>query len=179
MKKSFLVVLLLILFSIPIFADSSNEWIVFDHWENGQATIWKVKPDGSELTQLTDGYRDTSPMVSHNGKYIIFRRIEASNSNGDLYIMDINGDNLKRLTNFIYENKSVGGWNSWSLDDKTIFLEACSQGDETTCEIYSIDKDGVSLKQLTDNSYRDRSPFVNPKTGKIIFISETSQEKCV
>jgi Tol biopolymer transport system component len=64
-----------------------------------EADVWKMRSDGSDLQNLTpntpgfDGY----PSFSGDGKQIVFR--SGRNGNLDLYLMNADGSNVRRLTN--------------------------------------------------------------------------------
>ena len=168
MKK---IVYLLLIVSIIIFSQNSygEEWIVFEHWEHGQEpSIWKVHPDGTDLTQLTQDVFSVIPSISHNGRFILFARNIGNYR--DLFIMDINGENIRRLTFFADNEMFVNGDSSWSLDDSKIVFVAGQRGQPTTNEIYIINSDGSGLEQLTNNNYDDETPTFHPLRNSVVFF---------
>ena len=64
-----------------------------------EAYVWKMRSDGSALQNLTpntpgfDGY----PSFSGDGKQIVF--LSGKNGSLDLYLMNGDGSNVRRLTN--------------------------------------------------------------------------------
>ena len=84
-----------------------GQWIAFTRGggptavktAKNEADVWKMRSDGSDLQNLTpntpgfDGY----PSFSGDGKQIVFR--SGRNGNLDLYLMNADGSNVRRLTN--------------------------------------------------------------------------------
>ncbi len=64
-----------------------------------EADVWKMRSDGSDLQNLTPntpGF-DGNPSFSGDGKQIVFR--SGRNGSIDLYLMNADGSNVRRLTN--------------------------------------------------------------------------------
>jgi len=62
----------------------------------GKNQIFIVKPDGSELTQLTETGNSEDPSFSPDGRYIVFSS-DRERPKG-VYIMRANGESQKRIT---------------------------------------------------------------------------------
>jgi len=74
-----------------------GEWIAYRFIQGDDYEIYKVKPDGSSRTDLTNNpAMDIEPDWSPDGKWVVF----SSNRGGnfDLYIMKPDGSELARLT---------------------------------------------------------------------------------
>lgn len=72
---------------------SRDDWIYFVSDRNGNKDIFRVRPDGSNLLQLTSSPNDeTLPTTSPDGALMLFRM------SGDLFSMQTDGTNLRRLT---------------------------------------------------------------------------------
>ncbi|WP_025323218.1 LamG-like jellyroll fold domain-containing protein [Deferrisoma camini] len=150
-----------------------DEWILFDHFEEDRVhrTIWKVRPDGSELTMLTDPNEISfSPAMSHDGTMVAFSRIENSDDKADIYIMDPDGRSVRRLT-YLSEDGKSAYWPSWSPDDTKIVFNAGVPGRGETYEIYTVDVETGVVTQLTNNESIDQLPIFHPQTGKIVFLT--------
>ena len=103
-----------------------GEWIVFeldsDAPEDQQmGTIWKVRADGSDMTQLTFGdYDDRQPNWSPRGERILFQRREPSGDNWDIYTIGPDGSNLRQITTLPSSETDA----SWSPDGRWIVYSA-------------------------------------------------------
>ena len=86
--------------------------------------------------------------------------------NFEIYVMDINGKNPRRLTN----NRDADWHPSWSPDGERIVF--CSKRDGgVTAEIYVMDADGSNPQRLTNNLHSDHSPSWSPDGERIVFCS--------
>src|SRR5439155_7011688 len=81
-----------------------GQWIAFTQgapsWEpDAEADIWKMRVDGSELQNLTANSpgNDSHPSFSGDGKQVVFR--SGRSGSFDLYLMNADGSNVRRLTN--------------------------------------------------------------------------------
>ena len=106
------------------------------------------------------------PSWSHDGKRIAFASDRKGDlANIDIYVMDADGGNLRRLT----ENRIYDWFPSWSPDGERIVFVSERDGNK---EIYVMDADGGNLQRLTDNRHSDwfpswlNSPFSVSPAGK-------------
>jgi Tol biopolymer transport system component len=84
-------------------------------------TLWIMTIDGDSQKQITNvnlGYA-TSPNWSPDGKNIIFQLTKKNKEDSDIYVIDINGENLRQYT----VNKSNDFAPIWTVDD---FIYFCS-----------------------------------------------------
>lgn len=63
----------------------------------GDFNIAVMRPDGSNLRVLTDGWQDEAPTWSPNGRIIQFFRTERGSGDTSLWQVDLTGRNLRRL----------------------------------------------------------------------------------
>lgn len=82
-------------------------------------TLWIMTTDGDSQKQITEpslGYA-TNPNWSPDGKNLIFQLSKKNKSDSDIYVIDINGENLKQYT----VNKSNDFSPYWTTDDYIYF----------------------------------------------------------
>ena len=100
--------------------------------------------DGSNLKQLTKleirGSNCWVAAVSPDGKQICF--VGDHEGNNDLYIMDIDGKNVRNLT----KHKANDQWPAWSHNGKWIAFSSTRSGKE---RLYVIRPKGTELRQIT------------------------------
>lgn len=146
-------------------------YIYFVRYKEFDQNIWRIKPDGTGLEKVTEGehQRNILDISPDSKRMLISSRRE--NPQGDIYVMDIDGKNVKRIT----ENKffEVGG--TFSPDGKTIVLAVqitpgVSKGWMGNAELYLYDADGKELKQLTKtDSTLEALPDFSPDGKKLVY----------
>jgi len=81
---------------------------VSDH--SGKNDLWSVNADGTGLRQLTDAtHKDQSPVVSPDGRYIVFQSCRNANSDRayNIWRVDADGRNPVQLTHGTYDSEPV------------------------------------------------------------------------
>jgi len=153
---------------------TDNEWIAFYSDRDDNPEIYVIHPDGSGLRRLTfDGAFDDSPAISPNGKQIAFLTARHDpqprfpDLKYEIYVVDINGENLQRLTN----TPAAETHPAWSPDGLTISFDADYDGDGYK-EIYTINLDGSELQRLTQNQANDQFADWSPDGKQIAFSSD-------
>ena len=82
-------------------------------------TIWIMSSEGDSPRQITDvslGYA-TNPNWGPDGKNLIFQLTKKNKADSDIYVVDVNGENLRQYT----FNKSNDFAPYWSVDDFIYF----------------------------------------------------------
>ncbi len=129
-----------------------GEWVLFHSNplvdEMPRFDIYKIRPDGSDLTNLTDSpgnnfMGDWSP----DGERIVF--VSQRDGNRELYVMNADGSNQTRLTD--------GGWENslprWSPNGQQIAFESNRSG--STYGVFVIDApNGQSAGTSLESSVR-------------------------
>ena len=93
-------------------------WMVFKSGEPGSRALFRVRPDGTNLEQLTKEYQNIQfESWSPDGEWMIFY----ANEGGvwDLYRMRADGTDIWNLTDDVNENAFV----SWSPDGEWMILQ--------------------------------------------------------
>lgn len=90
-------------YSTPVWANN-GDLIAFTKQINGQFQIGIMKSDGSGEKILTTAYLVEGPSFSPNGKAIIFEKEDSPGSQPALWTIDIDGSNLRKLTNNSYSS---------------------------------------------------------------------------
>jgi TolB protein len=120
----------------------------------------------NELVRLT-AVRDMYPFWSPDGQQIVFQSDRSSPMQGrdQLYIMNADGSELKRLTHHDASDETP----VWSPDGATILFSSYLTPENN--ELFLIDVDGTGLRRLTDNPGRDGHAGFSPDGSRIIFNS--------
>ena len=84
--------------------------------------------------------------------------------NMEIYVMDADGSNQRRLTNSPHYDNSP----SWSPDGTRIAFTSKRDGNY---EIYVMDADGSNQRRLTNSTHYDNSPSWSPDGARIAFDS--------
>jgi Tol biopolymer transport system component len=120
-------------------------WTMFK--DNG---IYVINSDGSNLKRLTfprKGYYDDRPDWSPDGTKIVFNSGKGGDDNWadwDIYVMDSDGGNIKKLT----DNPAQDFSPCWSPDGSKIAF--VSRRDNPNSDIYVMNVDGSNQKRITN-----------------------------
>ena len=171
----FCVVVALSLTPLMVVVDAQAQ-IAFSSKRDGNFEIYVMGVHGGNPRRLTNNpARDYAPSWSPDGKRIVF----CSDRDGhplripgwftsDIYVMDADGGNQRRLTNHPEDDKSP----SWSPDGTRIAFQSYRDNDRNhNIEIYVINVDGSNLQRLTNNLAADEAPAWSPDGEQIVFES--------
>ena len=150
--------------------DDAPDWspdgkrIAFESFRNGtNMDIYTMNPDGSEVTQLTDGHFDdmSRPSWSPTGSRIAFDRPSTSpNCCRDIFTMNPDGTGAMDVTHGS-GGSVVRASADWSPDGTKIAFHGqcpvCS-----SIQIYVINADGTGLAKLASNPTRNGAPAWQP-----------------
>lgn len=108
--------------------DPAGEYIYFNSNRTGTMQIWRMKPDGSDQTQLTfDPWNDWFPHISPDGKTMIFLSFGTDVDSGDhpfykhvvLRTMPVEGGE-PTIVAYVYGGQGTINVPSWSPDGKRV-----------------------------------------------------------
>jgi dipeptidyl aminopeptidase/acylaminoacyl peptidase len=105
--------------------------------------LYSVRPDGSGLRQLSSGSGlDSKPVVSPDGRLVVFERRAAAGAPADLYTVRAHGGGLHALTSGEADDHDA----DFSADGRTVAFVRSSGGND---DVYSVRPSGARLAHLT------------------------------
>ena len=160
----FSTILLLSCHSTPYSSEQSpEERIVFCSDRSGNYEIYTIRPDGSDLQQLTQtSAREGWPKWAPNGQQIIFTSDQSGT--GQIYLMNSDGSNVRNLSN----NKHNELDPVISPDGKKIAFISKATG---SYQLYTMDIDGSNRKQLTNIGPFNGRPDWSPNSRRLAYLS--------
>ena len=146
----------------PIFIDN-DERILFSYY-NLSNCLYSIKINGTDFNFFLDVPEtyETFLKASSNGSIITFTGIDAPNE--DIFTVNSDGSNLKRLTNSQEsERKSFFTPNNNGLIYEILFLH--------NYEIYSMNLDGSNQQNLTKSKYNESYPDISVDENFLVYTS--------
>ncbi len=167
--------------------------IVFTSLRDGDLDIYVMDADGSNVKRLTNqlGY-DGGPFFSYDGTKIVYRayhpeteaeradyqRLLKQNlirpSRLDIFVMDADGSNKRRLTNNGAANFAPyffpGG-------DRVIFASNMHEPEGRNFDLYAINIDGTGLERITSHEEFDGFPMFNSDGTQLVWGSNRFNAK--
>ena len=131
-----------------------------------EANIFLVNSDGSETVQLTDSGRNENPKFSPDGSRIAFSSYR--DGSRQIYIMNINGSNQKRIT---FTNDGIGRY-EWSPDGSQI---AFIRRSGNNAKIYIMDSDGSNIRQITDEKDSILDFDWSPDGSRLVYVGTINE----
>jgi Tol biopolymer transport system component len=117
--------------------------------------LYSVRPDGSGLRHLTSGTTlDSAPIVSPDGKRVVFERRAAAGTAADLYAVRVLGGGLHALTSGAENDHQA----DFSPDGRTLVFVRDSGGPNTSEDLYSMRASGTRLVRLTRTGVDEFKP---------------------
>jgi Tol biopolymer transport system component len=167
--------------------------IVFTSMRDDDPEIYVMDIDGQNQKRLTfeQGY-DGGPFFSSDGSKIVFRASrpqtedELSDYNElvkdgnvrpttlEIYIMDADGSNMKRITNF---GKASFAPYFHPDSKRIIFSSNVNSKKGRNFDLYLINTDGTGLEQITFNKTFDGFPMFTRNGKQLIFASNRFNKK--
>lgn len=132
-----------------------GSWIVFRAERDGDADLYVMEADGSDVTPLTDHPASDGthpwggPVVSPDGQRIAF--VSDRDGNREIYVVAPDGTDLTRVT----RSEGTDSYPTFSPDGQRIAFASERDGN---LEIYTIGVDGNGLTRITDHPAADTDP---------------------
>jgi Tol biopolymer transport system component len=131
------------------------------------AVIATVAADGSDRKELTSPYWDSvGAEYTQDDRHILFSS-QLDGLVAALWIMDIHGKHLRRLT----EPEIEAGGPDVSPDGKRVVFYSHQNSPKPT-SIFSMNLDRTGLTRLTGGGHMDTLPVYSPDGTKILFMSD-------
>jgi TolB protein len=157
----------------PAWSPDGN-WIAFSRDGGADAELWKVRADGSDLTQLTaNGDEDWEPAWSPDGTRIAFTREGAGGTTSIMTLASGGGGELAVTP--------AGGFDQapdWSPDGQRIAFNRFLPGDGN--RVFTVAPSGKALTQVTfgggPKAFNDVHPAWSPDGTRIAFARGGDQD---
>lgn len=147
-----------------------GNWIAY-YLASGDFGLYLIRPDGSDNHQILAGDAEY-PTWSPDGRRLAFMSLGfpagSSSAAYDLYVVDIDGGNLQRLTNVTGED----GWPAWSHDGRRIAYQRMVS-EEGKSEIHVMGADGQGDQLITDptDNLEEYNPSWSPNDRYIAYYA--------
>lgn len=141
---------------------AQNLEIIYTSQKNYNDNIQVVNNKGQIKVIMNNSRKDSSPIISSDGKHIVF----SSERVGwwKIWSYDIENNKYTQLTNSSNAEYSP----AWSPNNDYIVFVSSRDGNQ---EIYTMSKEGLNLKNITKNTKSDLMPFWG-KDNRIYYSSE-------
>jgi Tol biopolymer transport system component/DNA-binding winged helix-turn-helix (wHTH) protein len=144
-------------------------WIVFSDRANGNSEIFRIRPDGSDLENLTkQPSSDATSAISPDGGQLVFWSDRGQPAGSQLWIMNFDGSDAHPLT----PRKGWEGDAIWSPDGRSIVF-VCDRLDSpgNLLDLCEINADGSDERRLLFHPHHDGQPAVSPDGKRIAFVA--------
>lgn len=128
-------------------------------------SIWLMNADGSGLREIRPAQTDGWALQGHvewapNGRELLVFAREASGSPTQLYLLDLNGSVIRRVTDTPGDTADA----SFSPDGTQIVFAGCPDGGCPSADIYLMPTDGSTppMGISAQDSVQDNDPYFSP-----------------
>jgi Tol biopolymer transport system component len=159
--------------------DDHERRVLFYSDRDGDDDVYTMALDGTDVRQLTnEPGRDYEGDMSPDGTTIVFGSQRETGSYGQLFLMDADGSDVRRLTFSAVDGKAViDDYAHWSPDGKRIVFQRTSRRDgHMDADIWIIDYATLEERQLTDTPDAwDSTPSFTADSNGVMFESSRAR----
>ena len=124
-----------------------------------------MNADGTNTKELTNDEVNDSPNWSPDGRQIVFSAKKGDAITSDIYVMNADGSNIRRLTDHV----AIDGSPAWAPDGRLIAFFSTRINDSNS-ELWVMNADGSSQRPLLpDIEYLENAPTWSPDGHYIAF----------
>ena len=151
-------------------------WLLWPDFADG-ARLVKVHPD-STTQILSEGFHSAAdPEISFDGTHVLFAGKRSADDDWNIYEMQIDGSNVRQITDGIGNCRSPGyqatlytivSTKPWYQLTFVASESGALNESGIATNLYSCKLDGSAIRRLTFNLSSDRDPFIMPD-GRLLF----------
>lgn len=142
-------------------ANFLREEVLFTSNRHGHLQIYKKLPNGDEVRLAPSDSANLQPAWSRDGK-IAF--VSYRSGQGDIYVMDANGENLRQLTS----QPGMEQQPAWSPDGRQLVFTAERK---SGIHLFVINADGSGERNITPGYAEAGTPAWSPDGRQIAFVA--------
>jgi TolB protein len=154
-----------------------GRYVVYASTVNGDEDVWIVHADGTGARNVTNcPGSDSHPSWSPDDKRIIFTSTRGDGENDDIYVINVDGSGLVRLTD---NGLAWDTFPSFSPDGRKVLFrrllrQQTAEGVVVNSEIMVMNADGTGATNLSKHPWFDGWPSWSPDGRRIAFSSNRS-----
>ena len=138
------------------------EWLVYTADDGETSAIYKMRPDGSEVTPLSpSNVEDAVPQWSIGGEWLLFER-RTQDTASEIYIMRSDGSEVRNISDHSLPDTDA----TWSPDGQTIAYLSNRDGHP---QVYQVQRDGTQRQNIGPSGDTWGVPYWSPKNDQIIY----------
>ncbi len=146
-------VLVVSTWAVPAGATGDDGLLAFDAFDSsGVEQVFSVRPDGSDLTQLTHASDDSfaaDPSWSADGRLLTYDSSSTPDDPGDSGVYVMNADGTGQRAVFERPGVSASQPAFFPSGRQLVFQQCVFEGDSEGCGLFTIHLDGSGLRRLT------------------------------
>ncbi|MCW2775064.1 MAG: hypothetical protein JWN91_3390 [Nocardioides sp.] len=130
----------------------------------GHHAIFTIRLDGTHTARITPWRLDAAqPDWSPNGRWIMFRSNETSDTRGNVWVVHLHGNRLRRVTHAFGGNRKFGS-GSFSPNGRRIVASSSpGVGDAGNADVYVMRLDGSHMRDITASATFESAPDWGPR----------------